>query len=237
MTAKLDPAFAGDFYDLTDLLPHNDQHLLDRLRTFLAAEVAPIANQYWAREEFPHHLLPRLGELGIAGLSYDGYGCPGRTSLLDGFVALELARTDPSMATFLGVHAGLAMGAIHLCGSEEQKRFWLPAMARLDKVGAFGLTEPDVGSGAARGLTTTARRDGDNWVLTGEKTWIGNATFADVIVVWARDVADGNVKGFLVEKGTPGLTATKIEQKMALRTVQNAHLASRSLDLCTKVCA
>lgn len=224
MNSKLD---TGDFYALADALPANDQRLLGRLRAFLHEEVAPIANDNWTRERFPHELVPKLGELGVAGLSYDGYGCVGRSSLLDGFVALEFARTDPSMATFLGVHAGLAMGSIYLCGSEEQKRAWLPRMARFERVGAFGLTEPDVGSGASRGLTTTAHRDGDEWVLDGEKKWIGNATFADVVVIWARDTADGNVKGFLVEKGTPGFTATKIENKMALRTVQNAHINLR----------
>jgi glutaryl-CoA dehydrogenase len=224
VTTKID---TSDFYHLADTLPANDRKLLGRLRDFLVAEVAPQANWHWTREQFPHHLVPQLGELGVAGLSYDGYGCPGRSSLVDGFAAMEFARVDPSMATFLGVHAGLAMGSIYLCGSEEQKRTWLPQMARLDKIGAFGLTEPEVGSGASRGLRTTARRDGDEWVLDGEKKWIGNATFADVVVIWAKDTADGNVKGFLVEKGTPGFTATKIENKMALRTVQNAHIDLR----------
>ncbi|HEY3258666.1 MAG TPA: acyl-CoA dehydrogenase family protein [Pseudonocardiaceae bacterium] len=225
MTNKLEQV--GDFYALADALPDNDRRLLARLRTFLEAEVAPIANWHWSREKFPHHLVGRLGELGVAGLSYDGYGCPGRSSLLDGFVALEFARVDPSMATFLGVHAGLAMGSIYLCGSEEQKRAWLPPMARLEKIGAFGLTEPEVGSGVSRGLTTTARRDGDEWVLDGEKKWIGNATFADVVVIWAKDSEDNNVKGFLVRQGAPGYTATKIENKIALRTVQNAHIELR----------
>jgi glutaryl-CoA dehydrogenase len=142
-------------------------------------------------------------------------------------VAMELARIDPSMATFMGVHGGLAMGSIHLCGSEEQKAEWLPPMARMEKIGAFGLTEPDVGSGAAGGLTTTCRRlagngGGDGWILHGVKKWIGNATFADVTVIWARDVEDGNVKGFLVEKDTPGFSTEKMEHKIALRAVQNA---------------
>jgi glutaryl-CoA dehydrogenase len=122
----------------------------------------------------------------------------------------------------MGVHGGLAMGSVHLCGSEEQKQQWLPAMARMEKIGAFGLTEPDVGSGAAGGLTTTARQDGDTWILHGVKKWIGNATFADVTVIWARDVEDGNVKGFLVEKDTPGFSTEKMEHKIALRAVQNA---------------
>ena len=148
----------------------------------------------------------------------------GRSALLDGFVMLELARIDCSIATFHGVHSGLAMGSIYLCGSEEQKQRWLPAMQRCEKIGAFGLTEPEVGSGAARGLTTRARRDGNDWILNGEKAWIGNATFADVVVIWARDVEDGQVKGFLVEKGTPGFQTEKMERKIALRAVQNARI-------------
>ena len=123
-------------------------------------------------------------------------------------ISMELARVDPSMQTFMGVHGGLAMGSVYLCGSEEQKQRWLPAMARMEKIGAFGLTEPDVGSGIAGGLTTTARREGDEWVLDGEKKWIGNATFADFMIIWARDVEDGQVKGFVVEKGTAGRPST-----------------------------
>ena len=213
-----------DFYALADDLPAEDRELLHRLREFLDNEVAPVANWHWARERFPHHLIEPLGKLDVGGLSYTGYGLPGRTSLLDGFVTLDLARTDPSFATFFGVHTGLAMGSIYLCGSEEQKRKWLPPMHRFEKIGAFGLTEPDVGSAVSRGLKTTARREGDEWILNGEKKWIGNATFSDVTVIWAKDVADGQVKGFLVEKGTPGFTPTKIEGKIALRTVQNAHI-------------
>jgi glutaryl-CoA dehydrogenase len=116
------------------------------------------------------------------------------------------------------------MGSIYLCGSEEQKQRWLPPMARLEKIGSFGLTEPEVGSGTARGLTTIARRDGDSWVLNGQKYWIGNATFADVNIIWARDVADDQVKGFVVEKSTPGFKAEKMKNKIALRVVQNAHI-------------
>ena len=140
-------------------------------------------------------------------------------------VAMEIARVDASIQTFLGVHSGLAMGSIYLCGSEEQKQRWLPAMARMEKIGAFGLTEPDVGSGVARGLATTARRDGTEWVLDGQKKWIGNATFADYVIIWARDVADGQVKGFVVEKGTPGFSAVAMRDKIALRVVQNAHIS------------
>jgi glutaryl-CoA dehydrogenase len=186
--------------------------------------VAPIITHYWARAEFPFELIPDYAALGVAGVAYDGYGCAGRSTLVDGFVIQELARIDCSIATFHAVHSGLAMGTIYLCGSEEQKRRWLPAMQRCEKVGAFGLTEPEVGSGVARGLTTSARRDGDTWVLNGEKAWIGNATFADVTVIWARDVEDEQVKGFLVEKGIPGFTTEKMERKIALRAVQNARI-------------
>jgi glutaryl-CoA dehydrogenase len=187
-------------------------------------EVAPIINDYWAREEFPHQVFPRVAEIGMGGMALEGYGCAGRGVLVDGFVAMELASVDCSVATGLGVHNHLAMGSIHHCGSEEQKEDWLPRMARFEAIGAFGLTEPDVGSGAARGLQTTARRDGDTWVLNGSKRWIGNATFADVNVIWARDEADDQVKGFLVQKGTPGFVATKMEHKIALRAVQNADI-------------
>ncbi|HET7875495.1 MAG TPA: acyl-CoA dehydrogenase family protein [Methylomirabilota bacterium] len=213
---------AGDFYEIATLLDEADQALLGRLRAFLESEIAPVINHYWTREEFPFHLLPALADLNIVGLSYQGFGCAGRSALLDGLVAMELARVDCSMATFHGVHGGLAMGSIYHCGSDEQKAYWLPRMTRLEKIGAFGLTEPDVGSGAAGGLTTTARCEGDTWVLNGQKKWIGNATFADVTVIWARDEADGQVKGFLVEKGTPGFSTEKMRHKIALRVVQNA---------------
>ncbi|HEX9130708.1 MAG TPA: acyl-CoA dehydrogenase family protein, partial [Ktedonobacteraceae bacterium] len=216
------PRVNGDFYQINATLSEEDQELLRRVRAFMETEVAPIINRYWTREEFPHQLIPGLAALAIAGLPYQGYGCPGKSSLLDGMVAMELARADCSIATFFGVHSGLAMGSIYLCGSDEQKRQWLPSMARLEKIGAFGLTEPDAGSGTAGGLTTTARREGDTWVLNGQKKWIGNATFSDVTVIWARDVADNQVKGFLVEKGTPGFRPEKMKDKIALRVVQNA---------------
>jgi glutaryl-CoA dehydrogenase len=216
------PRVDGDFYHISTILSEEDQALLHRVRAFMETEVAPIINHYWTREEFPHQILPGLAALNTVGLPYHGYGCPDKSTLLDGLMMMELARVDCSIATFMGVHSGLAMGSIYLCGSEEQKRQWLPPMARLEKIGAFGLTEPEVGSGASRGLTTTARREGESWVLNGQKKWIGNATFSDVTVIWARDVADNQVKGFLVEKGTPGFRPEKIKDKIALRVVQNA---------------
>jgi glutaryl-CoA dehydrogenase len=221
-TPKALPQANGDFYAISTILSEEDQALVHRVRAFLESEVTPIINHYWTREEFPHQLIPGLAALGIVGTSYHGYGCPGKSSLLDGILMMELAAGDSSIATFRGVHSGLAMGSIYLCGSEEQKQQWLPPMARLEKIGAFGLTEPEVGSGASGGLTTTARREGDSWVLNGQKKWIGNATFSDVTVIWARDLADNQVKGFLVEKGTPGFKPEKLKDKIALRVVQNA---------------
>lgn len=211
-----------DFYGLELLLNDGERSLLHAVRDFGDKQVAPIINDYWTRAAFPFELLPALRDLQIVGTPYTGYDCPGRSFLLDGLIAMELSTADPSIATFFGVHSGLSMGSIYLCGSEEQKQRWLPAMARLELIGAFGLTEPDVGSGASRGLQTTARRDGDTWVLNGQKKWIGNATFADLTIIWARDVEDGQVKGFVVEKDTPGFSTSKLEDKMALRVVQNA---------------
>jgi len=214
----------ADFYDLEQLLDDTGRDAVRRTREFMTREIEPVINRYWTREEFPYDKIPRLAALGIAGVAYEGYGCPGGGPMLDGMIAMELARVDPSISTFMGVHSGLAMGSIYLCGSEEQKQRWLPAMARMEKIGAFGLTEPDVGSGVAGGLTTTTRRDGDEWILHGQKKWIGNATFADYIIIWARDLGDGQVKGFVVEKGTPGLSTAKMKNKIALRVVQNSYV-------------
>ncbi|MGK5681973.1 acyl-CoA dehydrogenase family protein [Actinoplanes sp. URMC 104] len=207
---------AGDLYAFEDLLSDDEAAVVRRVRDFLQAEVVPIANDHWARAEFPSHLIKKYADLEIAGRE--------SSSLLNGWLALEMARADASMATFFGVHAGLAMGSIRMCGSPEQQERWLPGMASFDQVGAFALTEPTGGSDVAAGLRTTARREGDEWVLDGAKRWIGNATFADLIVVWARDEADNQVKGFVVRGDAPGLVATKIENKIALRTVQNADI-------------
>ena len=217
----------SDFLGFELLLEEQDRELLSSVRAFMTREVEPIINDYWTRAEFPHEIVPEMAKLGIAGLAYAGPGCPARGALVNGLVAMELGRVDPSIGTFMGVHGGLAMGSIELCGSDEQRERWLPAMARMELIGAFGLTEPDVGSAISAGLATSARRDGDAWVLNGEKKWIGNAAFADLVIIWARDEDDGEVKGFVVEKDTAGMTFTKQEDKIALRVVQNAeiHLA------------
>jgi alkylation response protein AidB-like acyl-CoA dehydrogenase len=212
----------SDFYDLEALLDDDDRALLHRVRTFMDEQVEPVINEWWTRGKFPMDLIPGLAELGIAGTQYSGYGCPGRSPLTDGMISMELSRGDPSISTFMGVHGGLAMGSIYLCGSEEQKERWLPAMARMELIGAFGLTEPEHGSDIARGVRTTARREGDSWVLDGQKKWIGNASFADLIIIWAKDVETDRVLGFVVEKDSPGFTTVDLEDKIALRAVQNA---------------
>jgi glutaryl-CoA dehydrogenase len=214
----------ADFYLIEQSLDDEGRQFLRRVREFMEKSVQPVINHYWTREEFPFDLMDGFRGLGIPGHLFQGYGCPGGGYLLDGMIAMELARVDPSISTFFGVHGGLAMGSIFLCGSEEQKQRWLPEMARMEKIGAFGLTEPDVGSGVAGGLTTTARRDGNEWVLDGQKKWIGNATFADYVIIWARSLEDDKVKGFVVEKGTPGFETSKQTDKIALRVVQNAHI-------------
>ncbi len=215
------PAPDSDFYGIEDALSPAEHAILMKVRDFTETKVAPIINDYWVRDAFPFELIEPLKALDIGHL---GIGRSGRPILI-GLVAMEFMRIDPSFATFYGVHTGLAMGSIALLGSEEQKAKWLPAMERFETIGCFGLTEPLVGSGTGGGLTTTAKRDGDSWILNGEKKWIGNATWCDIAIVWARDVDDNQVKGFIVEnKTTPGFRVEKIENKMALKVVQNGHI-------------
>ncbi|MFF8731648.1 acyl-CoA dehydrogenase family protein [Streptomyces sp. NPDC015171] len=213
----------SDYYLLGDLLTEEQQTLRHKVRDFMDQEVIPVINPYWERAEFPHELVPKLARLGIAGFQIPGYGCPGMSNVTAGIVILELARGDLSMSTFMGVHSALAMTSIGVLGSEEQKQRFLPPMARMEKIGAFGLTEPAHGTDVVK-LETTARRDGDSYVLNGHKRWIGNATFADYVIVWARG-DDGHVGGYVVEKGTPGFEARAITGKTALRCVQNAQIS------------
>ncbi len=215
---------SADLFGYEAMLTPDEWRVVQRTREFLATHVAPVAQDCWARAEFPYQIIEPLAEVGIIGRAYGLDGSTPHSQLLTGFVGLEISRVDPSIATFVGVHSGLAMGTIALCASEEQQRRWLPAMQRMELIGAFGLTEPDGGSDVAGGMRTTAKRTGDQWALNGAKRWIGNATFADLTIIWARDVDDDQVKGFVVEKGSPGFTATKIENKASLRTVQNADI-------------
>ena len=220
--AKSLPAPNSDFYELAETLPAEELAVVKQVRAFMETKVAPVITKYWIEDSFPFELLPGLRELNVVGVGLKGYGCRGGSGLLAGLVAMEMARTDSSLATFFGVHSGLAMSSIYLGGSEEQKQKWLPPMARLEKVGCFGLTEPLVGSGASGGLTTTAKREGDTWIINGEKKWIGNSPWCDISIIWARDVADNQVKAFIVEnKTTPGFKVEKIQNKIALKVVQN----------------
>jgi glutaryl-CoA dehydrogenase len=219
----------ADFYGYEQLLSEAEREKVHRIRDFFRTQVAPIVDDYWARAEFPHQLVQGFATLGLLDWADPDSSEPAPSNLLNGITSMEMAHADPSLSVFFGVHTGLALGSIRSFGSEEQQRRWLPAMSRFEKIGAFALTEPHGGSDVAGGMETTARRDGDEWVINGAKRWIGNATFADLVVVWARDVETNRVLGFVVEKGSPGFTATKIEKKMALRIVQNADIV---LDEC-----
>jgi glutaryl-CoA dehydrogenase len=210
----------GDFFAFEELLSSKERDRLAEVRSFLASEVKPIAVDCWNRGEFPMDLIPRLAEIDLVSpVRRQGY-----SNLFAGIVHAEVTRADTSIATFMGVHDGLFTGSIETLASREQQDAWLPEIYSLRKIGAFGLTEPLGGSDVAGGTRTTARRDGDCWILNGAKRWIGNATFSDWVVVYARDEADNQVKAFLVDTGLPGYSATKIENKISLRTVQNADI-------------
>ena len=211
-----------DFYRMDELLTEEERTVRDTVRAFCDREVIPIINDYWERAEFPFELIPKLAALNLAGVDISGYGCPGLSAIASGLIMLELARGDASVCTFFGVHAGLAMHSISMLGSEEQKQRWLPPMARMEKIGAFGLTEPNHGSDAVA-LETSAHRSGNEYILNGAKRWIGNASFADVTIIWARD-DEGNVGGFLVEKGTPGFEPKVMTGKVAKRAVWQADI-------------
>jgi glutaryl-CoA dehydrogenase len=222
MATEVEQLSAIDFYLMDELLSAEERSIRDKVRAFSDQEVIPIINDYWERAEFPFELVPKLAALNIAGGSISGYGCPGMSAVASGLIALELARGDASVCTFFGVHSGLAMSSIAMLGSEEQKQRWLPSMARMEKIGAFGLTEPNHGSDAVA-LETRARRVGDEYVIDGAKRWIGNASFADVTIIWARD-DEGKVGGFLVEKGTPGFEPKVMTGKVAKRAVWQADI-------------
>ncbi|MCQ9343021.1 acyl-CoA dehydrogenase family protein [Corynebacterium kozikiae] len=223
----------SDFFGLDQDLSPEDIALRDRVREFGENTILPIINDYWERAEFPEEILPGLAELGIIGTFIQGYGCPGMSRLQAGLVAREMSRIDGSINTFLGVHSNLCMGSIYILGSEEQRQRWLPHMAKLEKTGAFALTEPDHGSDSVS-LETSARREGDHWVLNGHKRWIGNGHAGDVIVVYARDEEDGQVKAFVVEKqedGTypAGYNPTPITGKIGKRAILQGDIIIENL--------
>jgi glutaryl-CoA dehydrogenase len=215
----------SDFYGYENALTDREKQLIVDLRAFLEAEVRPIANDLWTKAEFfPRSIVKGLADLGLFGQSWEETRTFENSAVFRGWVALELARVDASVATLVGMQNGLVMGSIAVAGSAEQRAEWLPRFASAELLGAFGLTEPLSGSDSAQGLHTVARRDGDNWVINGAKRWIGNGSISDVTIIWAKDADDGQVKGFIVPTSTPGYSATRIENKQALRIVQNADI-------------
>ena len=221
--AHLGEALATDYFQVREQFTDEQWDHFITTRRFVDEEVLPAINDYWEAAELPWPLMRRLADLGLYGEDITGYGCPGMSPLARGLVNMELHRGDGSLGTFLGVQSGLAMKSIDLLGSEEQKERWLPAMARLEAIGAFALTEPAHGSDSVA-LETTARRDGGDWVLDGAKRWIGNGSIADVVVVWSRSEEDGQVKGFLVETDTPGFEAETMTGKGAARAIWQAEI-------------
>jgi len=221
--AGLGLALGTDFFSVREQFTSEQWSRFTAVRRFVDSEVIPAAAGYWERAEIPWPLVRRLPELDLVGEEIEGYSCPGMSPLACGLVTMELHRGDGSLGVILGVHSGLAMRSIALCGSDEQKQRWLPAMARMDLLGAFALTEPDHGSDSVA-LETTAVPDGDRWLLTGRKRWIGLGTLADLVVVWARDTTTGQVGGFVVERGSPGYQASVIGGKASLRSVWQADI-------------
>jgi glutaryl-CoA dehydrogenase len=217
---------SSDFYGYENALTDQEKETILKLRAFLDKEVRPIANDLWAKAEFFDRdvVVKGLAELGLFGLPWAETQEYKNSAVFRGWVALELARVDASVATLVGMQSGLVMGSIGVAGSQEQRDEWLPKFASGELLGAFGLTEPLSGSDSAQGLQTVAKRDGDNWIINGAKRWIGNGSISDVTIIWARDEADNQVKGFIVPTSTPGYSATRIENKQALRIVQNADI-------------
>lgn len=222
-TASKFPQCTSDYYEFDDLLTPDERNLRYKVRECMEKDVAPIMSKYWEKAEFPFGIIPKLGALKIAGGTIKGYGCPGLSITASAVATAELARVDASCSTFILVHSSLAMLTISLCGSEMQKQKYLPSLARLDSVACWALTEPDYGSDASSLKTIATKVDG-GWVIEGQKRWIGNSTFADVLVIFARNTSTNQINGFIIKKGAPGLQATKIENKIGLRMVQNGDI-------------
>ncbi|XWS55521.1 hypothetical protein CRYUN_Cryun09bG0007200 [Craigia yunnanensis] len=216
------PPCVSDYYQFDDLLSPEEQALRKKVRECMEKEVAPIMAEYWEKAEFPFEIIPKLGALRIAGFTTKGYGCPGLSPTASAVTTAEVARVDASCSVFLLVHS-VAMLTIALCGSEEQKQKYLLSMAQLKTIGCWALTEPDYGSDASS-LNTTARKVEGGWILEGQKRWIGNSTFADVLVIFARNTTTNQINGYIVKKDSPGLTARKIANKIGLRIAQNGDI-------------
>ncbi|MBK7993459.1 MAG: acyl-CoA dehydrogenase family protein [Blastocatellia bacterium] len=213
-----------DFYDIDSLLTEEERLTRDSVRNFVEEKIVPIIEECYEHARFPTELVKPLGELGVLGASLPTeYGCAGLGAVAYGLVIQEIERGDSGIRSFSSVQGSLVMYPIYAFGSEEQKRKWLPAMAKGDKIGCFGLTEPDFGSNPS-GMITRAKRTSNGWLLNGTKTWITNGTIADVAVVWAKTDDNDMIRGFLVEKGTPGFTAPEIHRKHSLRASVTSEL-------------
>jgi glutaryl-CoA dehydrogenase len=219
-----------DYYDLDALLTDEERITRDTVRAFVEQECVPLLEGCFAREEFPRQLIPRLGELGVFGANLHGYGCAGMNNVAYGLVMQELERGDSGLRSMASVQGGLAMYGIYAYGSEEQKQRWLPAMARGEAIGCFGLTEPDHGSDPG-GMETRARAVGSEWVLSGVKRWITNGSIADVAIVWAKTTPNDEIRGFLVERGTPGYSAHDLKGKFSLRASITSELVLEDVKL------
>ncbi|KAL9242596.1 hypothetical protein vseg_016582 [Gypsophila vaccaria] len=226
--ASVFPPCKSDYYQFDDLLNDEERSVRLKVRKCMEKEVAPIMAEYWEKAEFPFQIIPKLGALNIAGGTIKGYGCPGFSVTANAIATAEIARVDASCSTFVLVHSSLAMLTIALCGSEEQKQKYLPSLAQLKTVACWGLTEPDNGSDAS-GLNTIATKVDGGWIIDGQKRWIGNSTFADVLVIFARNSATNQINGFIVKKGAAGLTSTKIANKIGLRMVQNGDIVLKKV--------
>jgi len=214
-------SYAPDFYAIDSLLSEDERQVRDTVGRFVDDRILPIIADCFERERFPTELVPEMAELGLFGPTLEDYGCAGLNSVCYGLIMQELERGDSGVRSFASVQSGLCMYPIHRYGTDEQKRRWLPAMAKGTAIGCFGLTEPDGGSDPGT-MKTFARRDGGDWVLSGAKMWITSGTVADVAVVWAN--TDDGIRGFLVEKGTPGFSARDIEHKFSLRASVTSEL-------------
>jgi glutaryl-CoA dehydrogenase len=211
VSSKLDPM---DLYDLRSELTEDEVMVKDTVGRYVDDKVIPLMREAFEKHEFPRHLISEVAELGLFGSSIEGYDCAGLNSVTYGLICQELERGDSGLRSFVSVQSSLVMYPIHAYGSEEQKQRWLPAMARGEAIGCFGLTEPHGGSDPSN-MKTHAKRDGDDWILNGSKMWITNATIADAAIVWAS--TDEGIKGFIVEKDMPGYETQEIENKFSLR--------------------
>ncbi|PKU76547.1 Acyl-coenzyme A oxidase 4, peroxisomal [Dendrobium catenatum] len=221
--AKIFPAMVSDYYQFDDLLNFEERSLQKKVREVMEKEVAPIMAGYWEKAEFPFHVIPKLAALGVTGGTIKGYGCPGLSITASALAIAEIARVDASCSIFILAHSSLAMLTIGLCGSEAQRQKYLASLAQLNTIACWALTEPDHGSDASS-LSATAVKVNGGWVLDGQKRWIGNSTVADVFIIFAWNTSTKQINGFIVKKGSPGLSATKIENKIGLRIFQNGDI-------------